>query len=244
MENLTGDIKGKCNGLLRRCKVCEESFGGPDVLECPTCGAPREYCTNDPIIGSNRCKWHGGMAPKGIAHYNYQGKGLSRHLPTRMLDHYAATYEDGQILEMTEGIRLLEARKYELLERSEDLNSSTLWKKLNKAMEDFKDARRKAAASGRASDIQRVNDALYELDSIIADGFYDTVIWNEIRSIEEQLRKLRTAEIRRRKQASEIITEDQFRTMLGFIMNSIQTRVKDDDIKMLILGDLSQLEFK
>lgn len=34
-------------------------------------------CQNNAIRGRERCKFHGGMSPRGSQHWNYQGKGCS-----------------------------------------------------------------------------------------------------------------------------------------------------------------------
>jgi hypothetical protein len=48
----------------------------------PKCLAKKHsggLCQNNPIIGRNRCKYHGGMSPHGELHWNYQGKGCSKN---------------------------------------------------------------------------------------------------------------------------------------------------------------------
>lgn len=47
----------------------------------PKCLAKKHsggLCQNNAIIGRERCKFHGGMSPRGEQHWNYQGKGCSR----------------------------------------------------------------------------------------------------------------------------------------------------------------------
>ena len=35
-------------------------------------------CQNNAIVGRERCKFHGGMSPRGNQHWNYQGKGCTK----------------------------------------------------------------------------------------------------------------------------------------------------------------------
>lgn len=225
MKNLTGDLPDKCNGLLRNCKECDYHYPGPNEMNCPECSAPREYCSNDPIRGSSRCKFHGGESPKGIQHYNYQGKGLSKHLPERFMQFYASTYEDSQLLEMNESIRLLEGRKYELISRWDEIGSRNWVKELADAMSSYKDARRKAVSTQRPTDVQKAEEALYKLEQLIYTAYSERQIWDEIRSIEEQVRKIKNSELQRQKMAEEIVTKEQFFTLMRQILGHVQAQV-------------------
>ena len=47
----------------------------------PKCLAKKHsggLCQNNAISGRVRCKFHGGMSPRGDRHWNYQGKGCSK----------------------------------------------------------------------------------------------------------------------------------------------------------------------
>ena len=47
----------------------------------PKCLAKKHsggLCQNHVITGRSRCKFHGGMSPRGRDHWNYQGKGCTK----------------------------------------------------------------------------------------------------------------------------------------------------------------------
>lgn len=231
-QNVDG-IEGRCNGLLRSCKnpKCDYSYRNADQMVCPQCGTPRELCSNYPIADRKRCKYHGGKNPRGIMHYNYQGKGKSVSLPTRMLDRYEAHLNDPNVLDLTSSIAVLKSRAEDLMERADDAVSSKQWEEAQKAMKKLR----------RANTASKIIDAQNELEAVLARGWRDSLVWKEINSTLEQLRKLNQTEQKRREKAATILTEDQFRTLLAYVVNSIKTRVSNDDEKMAILSDLQRL---
>lgn len=246
--NPNGNLPNKCNGLLRNCKNpdCDYHYTPEDtqngVMACPECGVVREYCSQSPSKGRERCRLHGGETPYGVAHYNFQGKGLSKHLTARMA-HIYENIDDGSLLEMTDSIKTLQTRKIELMERAKEVGAgSELWKEAKNKLDAFQRARERASSSNRDADFRRMQEALRELEEVLSQGyFYDYLAWKEIMDIEEQQRKIRNSEIKRRKQAAEIITEDDVREMISFFIHSIETRVKDPDLKMDLLSDLQRI---
>lgn len=230
MLNLHGDLEGRCNGILRKCKHCETKFSAGQT-KCSECGEPREYCSNKPEKGKTRCKFHGGRALAGIDHPNYQGKGLSKNLPTRMLEQYLLAIDDPDILNMSEDIALLKARRNDLLGKIDETPSYEMWRDVQKTYLKFRNE----------TSPQKISKLLSELDRLIVKGQINAGIWKEIYDIEERLRRLSTTERERRKEAEQLITENQFRTMVGYIINAINVRVKDEDQRMALLGDIQRL---
>lgn len=55
----------------------------------PKCLAKKHsdgLCQNHTINGGSRCKFHGGMSPRGKQHWNFQGKGCTKEERQRSVE--------------------------------------------------------------------------------------------------------------------------------------------------------------
>lgn len=250
-KNPNGDRKGRCNNILWNCKGedCDYHYQTKDETHCPICNAQRDYCSAYPIKGREKCKFHGGMALIGASHPNYKGKGLSKHLPTRMMETLHAAIDDPDILNMSEDIGLLEALQVDLLRRlKEEEWGFGLWSDLQKEWSSYDKARRKANTesnpNARIAATKRMAEALEGIEKIIAKGaVYDGYLRDELLRIMDSKRKFKEAEKRRRKDAEDVVTREQFRTLLGYIVTSIKERVSDVDERMRVFADLENIRF-
>ena len=61
-----------CGAPRRNCS-CELKYAKADRLRlrCPECGKDRR-CTQSPVPGKKRCKWHFGNTPSGPTHPRYK----------------------------------------------------------------------------------------------------------------------------------------------------------------------------
>lgn len=235
--NIDG-ISGRCNNLLHNCKhpLCDYHYGNnTEVMICPECDTPRERCSQYPTRGRNKCRYHGGHTQVGMAASNHSGKGLSTSVPTRMLDQFVMHYKDPDILNMTDDIALLKMRRDALLEKiDENPVTPQQWKTLAEKFE----ALTRSIELGHEN---KVREALWNLGKIITAGYSETLLWEEVNDTVERTRKVRDSEIRRRKIAQTVITEQQFNRIIGFIIHVIQTRVSDKVILTEIMRDLESL---
>lgn len=236
-KNPNGDIEGRCNGLLDKCNNphCDYFYVSPNQMECPQCGTVREYCSLFPLKGRDRCQHHGGNKAIGPGAGGYSAKGLSKILTTKFLDSYKAHYEDPTILDMTSDIALLNMRRDALLEKWRDRQVS------EKQWQDLKTYHELLCDHINQGHQNKINEMLYKLGKIIAEGYSDILLWQEIVKIEEQITKIKDREIKRLKTASTVITEREFRQFFGFVLSIIDSRVKDTHLKNQILLDLQRL---
>ena len=235
--NPNGDIEGKCNGKLDNCKnpECDYRYVSSSQVVCSQCGVDREYCSNWPQPGRERCHLHGGNRAIGLAAGGYSGKGLSKVLSTKMLDSYRAYFEDPDMLDMTEDIALLRMRRDALVQKWQEQNvSENQWN-------DLKTAHENLCYHIELNHANKINEMLYQLGKIIANGYSDILLWQEIAKIEEQITRTKDRESKRRKTANTVISEREFRQLFGFILSIIDNRVKDSDVKNQILLDLQRL---
>ena len=231
--NLTGDWPGRCNNIIWSCKNpdCDYRYIDKETMECPECGEKRRFCAAYPTPGKKKCRFHGGKVLVGADHPHYKGRGLSKNLPTRFLEQFQLSLTDPNVLDMTPEISLLEARLEDLIRKADEEPGSSTWKKIQATYTKFR-------AATRESEVRKY---LAELDSLITKGFLDSFLWEDVRVLIDTLRRLKDSERKRRVDAEQVITESQFRTLMGFIVNSIETRVKNPDVKMAILADLTKL---
>lgn len=242
--NLNGDWEGRCNNILWNCTgdECDFHYPNKEVMECPICGTVRSYCKAYPMKGREKCRVHGGKALRGINHPQYKGVGYSKHLPTRLLEQFVLAVDNPNVLDGTEDIALLQTRLQDLLGRIENENWGIgLWDNLLKSFNKFQKAKIDATNTGSTRAVRKMDQHLKEIEKVINRGSYEAKIWQEILSIQERMRRIRDTEMKRRKEAAEIITADQFRTFLGFIMNAITTRVSDEKERGALLNDIEGL---
>lgn len=248
-------IDGKCNALLWNCKgvdnegnACDYHFVNAEETDCPLCGTMRRRCTNNPLVGKESCKFHGGRALSGTAHPNYQGKGFSTNMPTRLMEQVRLSINDPDLLNLTDDIAIVEAREAELIQRLRDHDYGTgVWDDLVKLLDKFDKSRKKASnprlsQNTRESAAMDMNDTYKEIQQLVTNSWLiDQKLWDELHNVQNQKVKLIGVEMKRREKAQEIITAEQFKSLLGYIINSINTRVSDPDVRMAIIADIQKV---
>lgn len=244
-KNPNGDLIGRCNNIRWNCghPDCDYHYEDKETMQCPFCGTVREYCAGWPIKGREKCRFHGGRALMGVAHPQYQGRGVSKHLPTRLMEQYLLAYEDPDLLNFTDSISLMRTRRTDLIDRLDETPSHAHWEAVKKEWKTFRMYQGKAAR-GNQKAAQELVYSQQRLEKLIITGYLESNLWQEILDLEERMRKMKESEIRRREKIANLITPDQFKTLLGYIINSIKTRVKDTDQQMAVLADIQRIEWE
>ena len=221
-----------CGAFTRECPNCGHRFdqysGQTKITHCPDCGEPRKTCPNLPITGFNRCRMH-------LRDVKVASKGLAKYIPDKMLEYYLDVYqEDGDILSLKEEIDLMRMRWAALFSDLEKEGASKLWEDAQKAYSYYETAQ----SSGNH---MKATEKLHELGQIIRSGYIETLKWAEIMEITKELRQLKKAEAARVDKRAKTITQEQFRNMMVFILNAINTRVSNPKEKDLLFRDLETL---
>ena len=214
-----------CNALLWNCKGddCDYHYENATATECPVCGTPRRRCKRPPINGRDACGVHGGKSLIGMAHPSYNGIGLSKHVPTRLLDSLQESLNNPDILNGTGSIALLEARRNELLRRIDsNIPPTEGWFKLSDLLKKYRQAEIRMRSANSETQKRRYFDEgrklLDEIEDLVIQAYYGDLTWKEINNLEETMRRLRDSEVRRAKAAEELITPDQFRALVTHII--------------------------
>ena len=242
--------QGRCCALSFSCfnEDCEYEFPrhpneDRTTDQCPECGTLRKVCGNYKVRGKTRCVIHGGKKPSGIMSPMYQGKGLSVNLPTRLFEMYQLAVvngQDGRLLEMEDDINLLEVRKADLVSQLSKEGTDKLWQEARKIYDKFLSARKRAAGGSPKAGVQ-MYEALDELEAVLVKGYTQGAIWKQLLEVIDAQKRLKESEIKRRKDASTIVTEEQVATAIGRIVQSIKERVKDQDVRAAILNDIQSM---
>lgn len=251
-NNPAPPTEGRCNALLWNCKgeidgePCDYRYPDAEGTVCPFCGTPRQRCKSWPIKGREACMFHGGKALMGIDHPTYKGSGLSKHLPTRLLDTFFEAMENPDILNGTEDIATLQARIRELLARQRDnLPPAEIWGQLGNLFKKYRQQEHTAAtgqtAGQRKNAMQKMMDTLNEIEAIIIKGYFERETWQEITGLTEQIRKLRETERRRLKDAEQMITPAQFNTLLVQFIQTVKLNVRNPEDRRTVLNTLQAM---
>lgn len=244
-NNLTGDLLGRCNNILWNCKHpdCDYHYENKDDMVCPICNTQRAYCSNYPRKGREKCGFHGGATLQGYRHPHYRGRGLSKHLPTRLLESFELAYEDPETLTFMSSISLMKARRDDLVSRLDETPGWEVWQAVRKTFQAYRKAERNARNTGSPKALRLMAEKLNELEDLILRGNLDATIWREILDLEEKWGRMKEREHRRLEKIENLITPDQFKTLLRYLIQSVQTHVKDRDAINQILLDIERLNW-
>lgn len=90
-----------------------------------------EQCARPAVIGRTVCYAHGGNTPRGAASPHFQAKGFSSVLPPRLAERYQAIRADSELMDLRNGIALLDVRITDLLTNlSTDCDHDLVWSEI------------------------------------------------------------------------------------------------------------------
>lgn len=237
-KNINGDLPGACNVILWHCKHpdCDFHYASKNLQVCPICNTPREYCSL-PNNGNTTCVMHSNKALNVS-----NSRKITKRMPARMIENYLIAYDDPALLDFTDSISLMRARREDLFDKLDETPGAAYWVKLKDEFARFQKYQARAAR-GDTRSAREMAVSINNLEQLIIKGYFETNIWQEILDLEERMRKMRESEIRRREKISNLITPEQFKTMLGYIVNTIKTRVSNADEREQILADLRKMKW-
>lgn len=192
--------------------------------------------------GRNFCIKHGGKNPVGPANGNWKHGGHSKYMPTRLAEKYRESLEDPQLMEFRADAALLQARLHELLETGESL---PLWDQAQDAFRDYRKAAQRAQqAPARSSEwaeaAAQMTEALNRLESLINRGMADSLRWQEVYRVTEQVGKTKEREHRRLVQSEMVYTAEQLLAMVGKIVDAANSTIRDTEDRRAFQAALNQ----
>jgi hypothetical protein len=192
--------------------------------------------------GRKFCIKHGGKNPIGPANGNWKHGGHSKYMPTRLAEKYRESLEDPQLMEFRADAALLQARLHELLETGESL---PLWDQAQDAFRDYRKAAQRAQQAPAGSDERaeaaaQMTEALNRLESLINRGMADSLRWQEVYRVTEQVGKTKEREHRRLVQSEMVYTAEQLLAMVGKIVDAANSTIRDTEDRRAFQAALNQ----
>lgn len=187
------------------------------------CGAKTRSgkpCRQWAVAGRDRCRMHGGTAPRGLAHPSTQHGRFSKDLPTRLAADYEAALRDPELLALREEMALVQAREADLVRRVSTAEAGASWETARKAMAQFR-------AAQRADDAISAAAALRTLETALGDGAEDYAAWDELLKTIEARRKLADTERRRLEALEQSFNRQQGLLLVGALQDAVRRHVTD-----------------
>lgn len=113
----------KCTARVKTCSNCGYRYeGGDKTWECPQCGTDR-HCKNYAIYPYKVCRVHGA----GGGRPPVEGKFT---IPSRYVDRFNAIRSDAELMSLSLNIALTETRTDELLQKLQELDTSSVHREI------------------------------------------------------------------------------------------------------------------
>jgi len=228
-------IAFRCGARTRQCRKCGHRFtkAEHDLWECPECGEHRA-CMQPVAREGQRCRYHGGASPGGLAASNFKHGRYSRYLPGRIAERYQEALQDDELLSMRDEVALLDTRLAELVRELEAGDSRDLWDDLHSIYQGMVRARQR----GKTRDMAR---AIIEIGELIERGAGKWATWDAIGELMEQRRKLVESERRRMLDLQQYVTAERVMLLITAIVNVVARYVDDKRTLGRIAADVREL---
>ena len=189
----------------------------------------KRTCRNPAVLGSTKCRMHGGKSPWGSEAAQFKHGRYSANLPTHLAARYREAAADPNILDQRPEIAILQARLCELLQCIDTLEAGQWFARLNKAHLAFL-----AAGDDTKKALPHLNHILH----LIERGAADWMIWDDIARTMEQRRKLVADQARAEQHADLFISLEKLIIIFGVITREIHEHVPSREARAAIAAGL------
>ena len=199
--------------------------GRPKVTCGDSGGVSRQSrmpCKRAPAKGRKRCKFHGGHAPQGIGHYNYQGKGRSKCLPVNLAGQHSELKQDPELVDLREAIATAEMNSRRWMGQLQD-KVGTRWDSLQETFKALEDAI-------RSGDADNLRLALAVHGQIVREGNHDNWLWSKITEADEHFMRLVIAERRYQLDSDEMLSTERLTMIVTDLLHIIKSQIEDDKV--------------
>jgi len=227
-----------CGARTKSCRKCGHRYTKDeyDLWACPECGEDR-HCKIPVAHKGDRCRFHGGKSPKGIASPHFKHGRLSKYMPDKLAARYDEALSDDDLMALRNEIALLDARLAELLETIHTGESGPAWGQLRDLHKDMKDA----LVQG---DPQTIAERLKDMDELIDIGVRRGAMWQEIYDVAERMGRLKQTEHKRLQAMHQMITVERAMAMVARMTQVVVNNVDDPDTKLAIVSELRELTLR
>lgn len=193
-----------------------------------TCGAKTRAggrCRSTAVMPNGRCRIHGGQSPRGIEANNFRHGRYSKAIPARLAVRYEEALKDAEWASLKDEISLLTTRLQELLAGMGAGDApSKLWSMASETLSKFQIAQ-------RAGNITDMKMRLAELETVLATGAHDALIWDEIRALAQDRRKLVESERKRLVEMQQVLTTEQAHALIAGVLGVLAEEITDTDVR-------------
>lgn len=195
-----------------------------------------QRCKYPAVAGSTKCRFHGGLTPRGVASPHFKHGRRSKYLPTRLLARYEEAIDDPRLLELKDDIALLDARLGELMERlSTDQDVGPVrWRDLQKLIGQYE----QAVAAGDGEQIAAIWAAIH---AVVNKAVTDYALWNSIQDTVQQRRRLVESERQRLVQMQQMVTAEQAVAAMTALVAAVRANVRDSSVLQNIQTEYERL---
>lgn len=212
-------VPGRCGARLRKSL---ERFG------------EQRYCERYPVQGRDRCKFHGGLSPRGVEHPLYKGRGYSKDLPTRLADRFETALRDPHLTSLQSELALMDARLGEVLAKLPEGEDDSAWAVFGTLLDQL----------GTAVDSENLDDArfyLERLQEVVANAKAEQQVWLDVNVIISQRRQLADTERKREELLATTMTARQAAAFVTAVKQAIVDTVEDVHVRRKLGTRLQQL---
>lgn len=202
--------------------VSSTSYG----MACGAKTASGGTCKQPGIAPSGRCRFHGGMTPRGAHTNSYRalsGKGWDDKLTGNLLETFERLRGDPEVMNLTAEIAVVTAHLQEQVARMQANGESP------QRMLDARLAFREAMFARRRKQSGAYAAALERLESILRDDELYARSWDDILKGLRTLERLVAREHKRRIDLHSVMTTEQAVSLLSRMMSLVTTYVNDEE---------------
>lgn len=183
-------------------------------------------CTQPQKAGSDKCHWHGGASPSGVAHGRFEHGRYSNDLAGSLQEDYKTELKDPKLTALRDEIALARSYISEILRTGE---SGKSWRDVQNAFWELDEAI-------RGGDTDGVRQAMRRLHGIVKEGRHDWKNRSEIMQRTEQVRKLVDSEHKHLIDSRLALTQEQMATTLAAYVDVVRKEVTGDQLVRINRG--------
>ena len=163
---------------------------------------------------------HGGATPRGVASPHFKHGRYSQVIPVRLAAAYDQARTDDDLLALRDEATVLQARIGELLMRVEAGDSRSFWTEAQAALNDME-------AAHTARDAVALDAAFDRLRMTFRTARGDEMIWGEVQTTIEALRKVSESERKRLIEMQAMVTVDEVMAFAAALTSVMQQQARD-----------------
>lgn len=196
----------------------ESLFPGKESRQCNALTKRGTPCHYWAVPGMEKCRFHGGLSPKGIEHYKFVHGRYSKHLPKNLSELFETALSDPNLTRLRDDIALMDARLAQMFQKLDHMETAAAWIQVGRS---FAKLRRAQAEEHEAVAAEAMN----ELAKTIEQGVGDLESWQEIHATVDQRRKLVADEHRQMIALKQTMTAEKAMALMAVVVDSIRRAV-------------------